>query len=86
MSENKFKKLGSLTLHKNQTLFKVNIETLEIAPVTDSDFSTLPFKNKDGEVIKRKKIIVDKKFAYISALNKKNVRRKLNKMLLEQEK
>lgn len=82
MQGNKFEKITTIKPHRGHTLFKVNKETLEI---TKADFTTLPMKGKKG-VVKNKKVIIEDGFFYIPALNKRNVRKKLLKMVLEQKK
>lgn len=98
--EKKQKLLGSIKLHKGHTLFKVHKKTLEItkAEYVDNDTITYkeatrkeakPIKGVDvdgaGLSIKRKKVLVDPDYYYISALNITSVQRKIEKAGLKKQ-
>lgn len=76
----KFKKTVSKKWHKGHKVFKINQETLEI---TEVQLSTLPIKNGDGTVNKNRKIVTEEGFYYMTALNKKNVVRRLKNLGIE---
>lgn len=79
----KLQRIGTFIPHKGHTIFKVNKETLEI---TEAEITTIPIKtNEEGKKLAKKKIISEEGFVYIAALNKKNVRKKLLKMVLKEK-
>lgn len=69
-----YKHVGQLRPKKGHKTYKVDRETLEIY---EAKLSTLPIKNSDGKAVFKKKIIIEDGFFYLSALNVKNVKRKL---------
>ncbi len=72
-----FKQVGQIKPCKGHTVYSVDKETLEIK---EAIITTVPMKSEKGDVKIGKKIKVEENQFYISALNKKNVRRKLIKM------
>ena len=77
------KEMGSMRPHRGHTLFKVNTETLEISKVEFSKESVV--HNKKGPVGLRKgshKIVqIEEGFVYFSALNEKNVIKKMKQQV-----
>lgn len=80
--EVKLEYLGSVRPKKGHTLFKVNTYTGEIS---EAEYSIEPLSLKrplTKQELKnppvKKKVLIEKDYIYMSALNKKNVIRKLN--------
>lgn len=77
---------GSLRMHKNHTMFKVNLSTLEISIVEESEYNkedTLSLKaairgSKNNYT--RKSLIAKSGYFYVSALNINNAKKKLTKI------
>ena len=67
------KYMGSTVVHPGHTLFEVNLQTSEIRP---AEFDTVEFGTG------RKVVKVKQDHYYISALNKKNVAKKLLKSII----
>lgn len=67
--------VGRYVPKKGHTIYEVNKETLEYAPVeyAKQDFII-------GEKVSRRRINMKDGFTYISALNEKNLKRKLAKL------
>lgn len=78
--ESKQKYLGTILPKKGHTLFEVNTITGEIKKAkyekTDIDFE----KAKEGIIVKKRKVIIKPNCIYVSALNIKNVIKKLKKL------
>lgn len=76
--EKKLQFAGSIRPHRGHTLYKVNVKTLEIdkAEFEKQDISFEEVQNKKKP---NKKIIIEDGFVYISALNEKNVIKKMPK-------
>jgi hypothetical protein len=76
--EKKLQKLATIKPQRGHKLFEVNSETKEI---TEAEFEILDIKYEDARDNKqvRKKVICKPGHIYVSALNKKNVIKKLNK-------
>jgi hypothetical protein len=79
--EKKQKLLTTIKPHRGHTLFKVNTETMEISKAefekTDIDYLNVVNKNN----VSKRKVIVEEGHVYISALNKKNVIKKMAKSI-----
>lgn len=76
----KLTRVGKMRMKKGHTLFKVNKETLEISKVDLSiQISDDSLKDEDAK-LKNKRVLTDDNFVYVSALNEKNVQKKLIKM------
>jgi len=71
--------IGSIRPHQNHSLFEYNIQSGEIslAKFTESD---IHFNGGDVGQIK-KKVIIKEGFIYTSALNTKNAKKKIAKLL-----
>jgi hypothetical protein len=73
--DKKLNKIGTVTPHRNHILFSINNKTYEIKRAVfaqqDAQFTTGP---------QNKKVIVEKDCVYLSALNKKNLIKKLRKL------
>lgn len=73
------KKVATLRPQKGHTLFKVNKETLEISKAEFEQVEITFGEARDGKK-PRKKVITEDGFFYITALNVKNVKKKLIKI------
>lgn len=65
------KKVGRMIPHKGHTIFKVHIPTLTVEPAT--------FEKQDfvvGQKKPNRKIVMEKDCVYLSALNKKSLKKK----------
>jgi hypothetical protein len=78
--EKKEKLLQTIKPHRGHTLFKVNLKTNEISKAefekTDIEYMNAIGRNN----VSRKKVIVEEGYYYVSALNKKNVIKKIKKI------
>lgn len=77
--EKKLKLVGRIQPHKGHTLFKVDRKTLEISK---AKFEAVDITFEQAKERKKptKKVIVEEGFVYVSALNEKNVFKKLPKL------
>lgn len=77
--EKELKLVGRIQPHRGHTLFKVDRETLEISK---AEFETVDITFEQAQEGKRpsKKVIVEEGFVYVSALNEKNVIKKLPRL------
>lgn len=74
--EKKSELIGTLTPKKNHTLFKVHKKTLEISKADYKLEKDIHYdKALNNEFSKKKSVIVDKDYVYISCLNVKNVKK-----------
>ena len=80
--EKKLKLLTTIKPHRGHTLFKVNTETREIseAEFEETDVEYHSVINKQN--VSKRKVIVEEGHIYVSALNKKNVLKKISKSIL----
>ena len=75
--EKQLKKVGKIIPHRGHTLFKYNRVTEEMSEAIFED--TVVEYNPDPRKMKaNRRVMVEKDCVYVSALNKKNARRKLN--------
>lgn len=79
-ANNTLERIGTFRPYKGHKIFKVNKETLEIS---EAEITTIPIKTKEkGKKLSKKKIIAEDGYTYVSALNIKNVKKKLLKLAL----
>lgn len=76
----KLSKVSNVKPYRGHTLFKVDKTTLEIIPATIED-SDVTSKDKAGMTVRHKRVVVEEGYAYFSALNKKNVIKKLKQLV-----
>lgn len=67
--EKKLIRLGSIIPKRGHTLFKINVETME---VSKADFNEVAV-SFDGAI--KRKVVIEPGFDYVSALNAKNALR-----------
>jgi hypothetical protein len=85
--EKKLTKVGSVIPHRGHKLFKVHKATLEISEVEYMDDDVITFDegkvklNKGPMKVRVKKVKTEKDYAYFSALNVKNVVKKLKQLV-----
>jgi len=79
--EAQLKKVGQVRPFRGHKLFKVNKVTLEILEVEYVAPDTISFAEAAKGKKVKKKVIAEEGFAYFSALNKKNVIKKIKKLV-----
>lgn len=80
------KYLGSIIPKKGHTCFEINMKTKEIAVAQFDDSISSYSKAVKGDYSIKKKIIIKENCIYISALNKMNAIKHLNKMFVAMNK
>lgn len=78
--QKKLTKVSEVKPYRGHTLFKVDKKTLEIQPAKIEDTVSVS-KDKAGMNVIRKRVLVEEGFAYFSALNENNVKRKIKRLV-----
>ena len=77
--EKKLEKIATIKPHRGHTLFEVNMATGEILEAEFEKQDVHYHEVINNHNISKKKVITKEGYFYVSALNKKNVLKKLNK-------
>ena len=78
--KSELKLMGSIKPKNGHTLFKVDKKTLKVSKANFEGIDVHFDNAKTRDTFKRKKVIIEQGFIYVSSLNEKNVLKRLKRL------